>query len=58
MEHIGPAYGAALQSGVPALIALLDAEMAARDSTAVPSPSWRCPGRMGRCRDLQPLGVD
>ena len=31
MKAIGPAYGAALQSGVPSLIAQLDAELAARE---------------------------
>jgi len=32
MEHIGPAYGAALESGVPALLAQLDEVLAARSA--------------------------
>ena len=33
MEHIGPAYGAALESGIPTLLAQLDAELAAARPT-------------------------
>ena len=38
MEHIGPAYGAALESGIPTLVAQLDAELAAREADRGPEP--------------------
>ncbi len=38
MEHIGPAYGAALESGVPALLGQLDEALAARDLDRGPEP--------------------
>ena len=56
MEHIGPAYGAALQSGVPALVALLDAQMAARELDR--EPGLAVPRPDGPLSGLQPLGVD
>ena len=43
MEHIGPAYGAALQSGIPTLIALLEAEVAARDLDRGAEPDLAVP---------------
>jgi hypothetical protein len=38
METIGPAYGAALRSGVPSLVAQLDARYAAREADRGPEP--------------------
>jgi len=40
MEHIGPAYGAALESGVPSLVAQLEARASAREAAGdeVPMP--------------------
>jgi uncharacterized protein YndB with AHSA1/START domain len=38
MEHIGPAYGAALQSGIPSLIAQLESAFAAREAGGTPTP--------------------
>ena len=58
MEHIGPAYGAALQSGVPALLALLDAEMAARDLDRGAEPELALPRAGWPLSGLEPLGVD
>jgi uncharacterized protein YndB with AHSA1/START domain len=55
MEHIGPAYGAALQSGVPTLIALLDAELAARDADRGPEPDLVRPSPEGPLSGLAPL---
>jgi uncharacterized protein YndB with AHSA1/START domain len=43
MEHIGPAYGAALQSAVPALIAQLEAALAARTTGTDPAPELPAP---------------
>jgi uncharacterized protein YndB with AHSA1/START domain len=57
MEHIGPAYGAALQSGVPTLVALLDAEMAARDLDRGPEPDLAVPSSDGPLSGLQPLVI-
>jgi len=54
MEHIGPAYGAALQSGVPALVALLEAEMAARNRARVPEPDLAVPRSDGPLSGLPP----
>ncbi len=57
MEHIGPAYGAALASGIPTLIALLDAELAARDSDRGPEPELAKPKLNGPLSSLQPLVI-
>jgi uncharacterized protein YndB with AHSA1/START domain len=57
MEHIGPAYGAALQSGVPTLVALLDAEMAARDLDRGPEPDLAGPRSDGPLSGLPPLAI-
>jgi hypothetical protein len=54
MEHIGPAYGQALQSGIPALIAQLDAELAARDADRGPEPELSGPRPGGLLTGLQP----
>jgi len=57
MEHIGPAYGAALRSGIPALLAQLDAALAARDAGAGAGPEPALPRRSqdGPLSGLQPL---
>jgi uncharacterized protein YndB with AHSA1/START domain len=55
METIGPAYGAALRSGVPGLIAQLDAELAARDADAGLEPELSRPRPNGPLSALQPL---
>jgi uncharacterized protein YndB with AHSA1/START domain len=57
MEHIGPAYGAALQSGVPALIAQLDALLAARDADRGPEPELATPAPGGPLSGLEPLTI-
>jgi hypothetical protein len=54
MEHIGPAYGAALQSGIPMLITLLEAELAARDAGGGPEPELPVPRPDGPLVGLAP----
>lgn len=55
MEHIGPAYGAALESGIPTLVALLEAEMAAREANGEPEPELAMPRPDGPLAGLEPL---
>ncbi len=55
MEHIGPAYGAALQSGIPTLLALLDEELAAREAGRGPEPELSRPKSSGPLAGLAPL---
>jgi len=55
MEHIGPAYGAALRSGVPALLAQLEAELAARQAGRGPEPELPAPRTDGPLAGIQPL---
>lgn len=55
MEHIGPAYGGALQSGIPSLIAQLEAALAARDADRGPEPELTRPRPDGPLSGLQPL---
>ncbi len=57
MEHIGPAYGQALRSGLPALLAQLDAELAARDVDRGPEPELVRPRPDGPLSGLQPLVI-
>jgi len=57
MEHIGPAYGAALQSGIPTLLALLDEELAAREAGRGPEPALARPKRDGPLGGLEPLAI-
>jgi hypothetical protein len=57
MEHIGPAYGAALQSGVPSLIGQLDAELAARDAGRLPEPELARPRADGPLAGIKPLEI-
>jgi uncharacterized protein YndB with AHSA1/START domain len=53
MEVIAPAYGQALQSGFPSLIAQLDAELAARDEDG-PEPELGRPRPGGILTGLEP----
>jgi len=55
MEHIGPAYGAALRSGIPSLIAQLDAELAAREVDRGPEPELKAPRPDGPLAGIKPL---
>jgi len=57
MEHIGPGYGAALESGIPTLLALLDAELAAREADRGPEPELVRPSPEGPLAGLQPLVI-
>jgi uncharacterized protein YndB with AHSA1/START domain len=57
MKVIGPAYGEALQSGVPSLIAQLDAEFAAREAGRGPEPELTRPKPGGPLSGLQPLVI-
>jgi uncharacterized protein YndB with AHSA1/START domain len=57
MEHIGPAYGAALRSGIPGLIAQLDAALAAREADRGPEPELTGPRPGGPLSGLQPLVI-
>jgi hypothetical protein len=55
MEHIRPAYGAALQSSFPSLITQLDAEFAAREADRGPEPELTAPRPGGPLAGLEPL---
>ena len=55
MKDIGPAYGAALRSGLPSLIAQLDAALAARDADRGPEPELAGPRPDGPLSGLEPL---
>jgi len=57
MEHIGPTYGAALESAIPALVALLDAELAAREANRAPEPELATPRPDGPLAGLPPLVI-
>jgi hypothetical protein len=57
MQHIGPAYGAALQSGLPGLIAQLDAVLAAQDADRGPEPELARPAPGGPLSGLEPLSI-
>jgi Protein of unknown function (DUF2652)/Polyketide cyclase / dehydrase and lipid transport len=56
-DHIAPAYGAALRSGIPTLLTLLDAELAARDADRGPEPELAKPSPDGPLSLVQPLVV-
>ncbi len=58
MEVIGPAYGAALQSGVPSLVAQLEAEDAALEADRGPEPELATPKRDGPLAGLEPLVIE
>jgi len=57
MEHIGPAYGQALQSVLPVLLAQLDAELAARGADGGPEPELAAPRPGGPLSGLAPLEI-
>jgi len=57
MREIGPAYGQALQSSLPSLIAQLDAELAARDADRGPEPELIRPRPDGPLSGIQPLVI-
>jgi uncharacterized protein YndB with AHSA1/START domain len=57
MDVIAPAYGAALESGFPALIAQLDAALAARRAGRGPEPELATPRPGGVLSGLQALEV-
>ncbi len=57
MKTIGPAYGHALQSGFPSLIAQLEAELAARETGRSLEPELRRPSSDGFLSGLQPLEI-
>ncbi len=55
MKTIGPAYGAALESGLPSLVAQLDAELAAREADRGGEPELRTPKLDGPLAGIRPL---
>ena len=55
MEHIGPAYGAALQSAIPTLMTRLEAELAIRAADHGPEPQLAAPRPDGPLAGLAPL---
>jgi hypothetical protein len=55
MDVIGPAYGAALRSGIPTLVAQLDAVLAAREEGRGPEPELVGPRPDGPLAGIQPL---
>ncbi len=57
MEHIGPAYGAALQASFPGLIAQLEAELTVRDADRGAEPELPEPSRDGPLAGIQPLVI-
>ena len=57
MEEIGPAYGQALRSGIPGLLAQLDAQQAARDVDRSPEPELVRPRPDGPLSGLRPLAI-
>ncbi len=57
LEHIGPAYGEALRSGIPSLVAQLDAALADRDADRGPEPELAVPRPDEPLTGLQPLVI-
>jgi len=55
MDHIGPAYGDALRSGIPSLLAQLDAALAARDADRGPEPELKTAKLDGPLAGITPL---
>ena len=55
MEHIGPAYGAALESAIPTLITQLNDALAAREADRGPEPELTLPRPDGPLSGLRPL---
>jgi uncharacterized protein YndB with AHSA1/START domain len=57
MKGIAAAYGPALESGLPGLIAQLDAELAARGADRGPEPELTTPRPDGPLSGIQPLVI-
>ncbi len=57
MQDIGPAYGAALESGLPSLVAQLADVLAARDAGGGAEPELAAPKPDGPLAGLQPLAI-
>jgi hypothetical protein len=57
MDAIAPAYGQALRSGLPSLIAQLDAALTARDADGDFEPELTRPRPDGPLSGLQPLVI-
>ena len=57
MRDIGPAYGQALRSSLPGLIAQLDTALAVRDADHEPEPQLVSPRPDGILSGLQPLAI-
>jgi uncharacterized protein YndB with AHSA1/START domain len=57
MKVIGPAYGEALRSGIPGLIAQLDAELAMRQEGRPPEPELSRPRPDGPLSGIEPLTI-
>jgi hypothetical protein len=57
MEGMGPAYGTALQSAIPSLIAQLNAELAVREADRGPEPELGGPRPGGVLAGLEPLVI-
>ncbi|MBI2777796.1 MAG: DUF2652 domain-containing protein [Chloroflexi bacterium] len=57
MTHIGPAYGEALQSAFPTLLALLDAEVAGRSEGRPPEPELVTRNPKGPLAGLPPVAT-
>ena len=55
MAHIGPAYGAALESGVPSLVLQLEERLAARSEGGASEPELAAPRPDGPLAGLAPL---
>jgi hypothetical protein len=55
MEHIGPACGAALRSGIPNLLEQLEATLAAREADRGPEPELAVPRPDGPLAGLPPV---
>ena len=56
-KDIAPAYGEALRSGLPSLIAQLDEELATRDADGGPEPELRRPRADGPLSGMKPLSM-
>lgn len=57
MKVIAPAYGQALESGIPALVAQLEAALLAREADGGPEPALATPKANGPLSGLQPLVI-
>jgi hypothetical protein len=57
MQHIGPAYGEALQSGFPSLLAPLNEALAAHDADGGLEPELTAPRPDSVLTGLEPLVI-